>query len=255
MVLRRTRVGYSNVTATLALLVALGGTGYAAVALPRNSVGPQQLKAGAVTSPDIRNGTVQAADLAPSARVPGPQGPQGAQGAQGAQGPQGAQGAPGAQGEPGEPGADGGIGGVRIAASPLPGGGQQILGTDIPAFPQVSVPNVVGPAIARANAKLTLSVNADAVARITCRMFSPSSSTPFDSQDITIRLETKQVGGNWMADEAVIALTGIVHEGAAPGSAGIGCWYSDATGVPVGGNGVVLSGARVVVEEVSGITN
>jgi len=30
---------YANVTATLALIVALGGTSYAAVVLPRNSVG------------------------------------------------------------------------------------------------------------------------------------------------------------------------------------------------------------------------
>lgn len=38
-----------NVIAYLALFIALGGSGYAAVAIPRNSVGTQQLRNGAVT--------------------------------------------------------------------------------------------------------------------------------------------------------------------------------------------------------------
>ena len=36
----RLRVTYANVTATLALFVALGGGAYAATALPANSVAP-----------------------------------------------------------------------------------------------------------------------------------------------------------------------------------------------------------------------
>ena len=62
--------------ALLALVVALGGTSYAAAALARNSVGSPQLKAGAVktvdlgnnavTSAKVKNGTLGAADLAPS---------------------------------------------------------------------------------------------------------------------------------------------------------------------------------------------
>jgi len=43
------RLTYANVVATLALFVALGGASYAAVELPVNSVGPRQLRAGAVT--------------------------------------------------------------------------------------------------------------------------------------------------------------------------------------------------------------
>lgn len=42
----------------LALFVALGGTGYAAFSLPRNSVGAKQLKRNAVTTPKIKNGAV-----------------------------------------------------------------------------------------------------------------------------------------------------------------------------------------------------
>jgi hypothetical protein len=45
----RARLSYANVVATLALFAALGGASYAAVTLPPNSVGPRQLRRGAVT--------------------------------------------------------------------------------------------------------------------------------------------------------------------------------------------------------------
>jgi hypothetical protein len=54
----RRHATYGNVTATLALFIALGGGAYAAVALPANSVGPRQLKANAVTTPKIKNSAV-----------------------------------------------------------------------------------------------------------------------------------------------------------------------------------------------------
>src|SRR3712207_6750314 len=57
------RLTYANVVATLALFIALGGGAYAVTALPRNSVGTQQLKRNAVTSAKIRNRTVAPADL------------------------------------------------------------------------------------------------------------------------------------------------------------------------------------------------
>jgi hypothetical protein len=43
------RLTYANVAATIALFVALGGTSYAVVTLPANSVGSRQLQPGAVT--------------------------------------------------------------------------------------------------------------------------------------------------------------------------------------------------------------
>jgi hypothetical protein len=46
------------VTATLALFLALGGGAYAAIHLPRNSVGTKQLKKGAVTAAKVRNGSL-----------------------------------------------------------------------------------------------------------------------------------------------------------------------------------------------------
>ena len=42
------RLSYANVVATLALFVALGGSSYAALKLPRNSVGAKQIRSGAV---------------------------------------------------------------------------------------------------------------------------------------------------------------------------------------------------------------
>lgn len=51
------------VVSCLALAVALSGVGYAAKALPRNSIGTKQLKANAVTSAKIKNGTIVPADF------------------------------------------------------------------------------------------------------------------------------------------------------------------------------------------------
>src|SRR4051812_19199167 len=53
-----------NTIALLALFVALGGTTYAATALPRNSVGPQQLRKNAVSNPKLKNGAVTGAKVA-----------------------------------------------------------------------------------------------------------------------------------------------------------------------------------------------
>jgi hypothetical protein len=44
--------------ATVALIVAMAGTGYAAFKLPKNSVGTKQLKNGAVTTPKLKNGAI-----------------------------------------------------------------------------------------------------------------------------------------------------------------------------------------------------
>jgi hypothetical protein len=55
------------VVACIALVVALCGTSYAAVALSKNSVGTSQLKANAVTSAKIKNGTIAKGDLSAQA--------------------------------------------------------------------------------------------------------------------------------------------------------------------------------------------
>ena len=91
----------SMVVACLALLVALAGTGVAAVSvvLPRNSVGNAQIQANAVTSAKVKNGSLLKADFK-AGQVPagaiGPAGPAGAAGPAGPAGPAGAAG-PGAK--------------------------------------------------------------------------------------------------------------------------------------------------------------
>jgi len=78
----RRHLTYANVTVTIALFVALGGTSYAAFSLPAGSVGTKQLKNGAVTKAKLARGVV---NLEPGA--PGPQGPIGLQGPPGPPGP------------------------------------------------------------------------------------------------------------------------------------------------------------------------
>jgi hypothetical protein len=85
-----------NVVAYVALFFALGGVGYAAAKIPRNSVGNAQLKRNAVTSSKVKNGTLTAADFAKGVIKAGPAGPQGPQGATGPTGPTGPAG-PGAK--------------------------------------------------------------------------------------------------------------------------------------------------------------
>lgn len=57
------RPSHTTIVAYLALFAALGGTSYAAINLPRNSVGPKQIKKAAVRSPEIRNNTVTSRDI------------------------------------------------------------------------------------------------------------------------------------------------------------------------------------------------
>jgi hypothetical protein len=58
----------------------MGGTSYAAIKLPANSVGTKQIKANAVVASKIKDGTLTAKDFAPGQAPKGIQGPQGAWG-------------------------------------------------------------------------------------------------------------------------------------------------------------------------------
>ena len=82
----KARLTYGNVVATLALFIALGGSSYAALSLPRNSVGSAQLRSNAVRSPDVKNRSLQVTDLSARARasLKGQQGPVGPAGPAGA---------------------------------------------------------------------------------------------------------------------------------------------------------------------------
>jgi hypothetical protein len=63
------RLSYANVIASLAMFVALGGTGVAAVTLDRDSVGSSQIRSGAVRSSEIRDASIRTADISTVARA------------------------------------------------------------------------------------------------------------------------------------------------------------------------------------------
>jgi hypothetical protein len=92
----RRHLTFANVVACLALFIALGGVGYAALKLPKESVGAEQLRREAVTPEKLSDKAKQ--------ELSGRRGPKGTDGAQGKTGPQGPAGPAGAAGPPGEPG-------------------------------------------------------------------------------------------------------------------------------------------------------
>jgi hypothetical protein len=77
------------VIASIALLFALGGTGYAAFKLPRNSVSSVHVRDNSLLAKDFARGQIPRGPAGPA----GPQGPQGPNGAAGAAGPAGPSGA------------------------------------------------------------------------------------------------------------------------------------------------------------------
>lgn len=99
------RLSPAMVVALIALFVAMGGSAYAVIRLPPNSVGTKQLKNGAVTNAKLRNGAVTATKVKMGSLLASnfkagqlPQGPKGTTGPAGATGPTGAT---GPQGPPG----------------------------------------------------------------------------------------------------------------------------------------------------------
>lgn len=110
----RARLSYANITATIALFMALGGVSYAALKLPAGSVDTRQLHNGAVTKPKLAAGV-----LASLAGADGEPGSDGAPGQDGAAGPRGERGEPGPAGPIGPTGPAGPTEGA--STDPLPG--------------------------------------------------------------------------------------------------------------------------------------
>lgn len=106
----RTHLSYANVTATLALFVALSGSAYAAIKLPANSVGTAQIRDKAVTSPKVLDGSLLAADFKPGQLPAGQRGPAGPAGPAGPTGPAGPS------------GLAGGVSGLEVIYAPSVGG-------------------------------------------------------------------------------------------------------------------------------------
>ena len=87
--MRRPRLTYANVVATLALFIALGGTGYAAISLPRNSVGAPQIRPGSIDNSKIKPGSLRKSAFKAGQLPRGPRGAAGAAGPAGAKGDKG----------------------------------------------------------------------------------------------------------------------------------------------------------------------
>ncbi|HEX2095854.1 MAG TPA: hypothetical protein VHF50_00610 [Solirubrobacterales bacterium] len=136
----RRHLSYANVMATIAVFVALGGASYAAIQLPKGSVGTRELKQGAVTSSKLRDGAVKLRDLSRSARggLGGNAGPGGAVGAVGPTGPAGQR---GATGPASPPGATGPTGQAGTTGPTGPAGATGSVGTTGP----VGATGVTGP--------------------------------------------------------------------------------------------------------------
>jgi hypothetical protein len=109
------------VVACLALTVALGGTGYAAIKLPKNSVGTKQLKKNAVVSSKVKNRSLKAVDFAAG------QLPKGAKGASGATGPTGPTG-PSDAWEASSPGATNVTSTPKVLSVTVPAGSYDVTG-------------------------------------------------------------------------------------------------------------------------------
>jgi hypothetical protein len=136
----RRKLSFANVTSMMALMVALGGTSYAA-GLAKNSVGSTQIKSkavknsdlgdNAVTSKKVKNGSLLAADFA-LGQLPA--------GAKGDRGLTGAPGTPGTPGTPGAPGPTGTVGAATVqfeqAPADLANGANQNYGVFCPAGQQ-----------------------------------------------------------------------------------------------------------------------
>lgn len=121
---------YANVTSTLALIVALGGTSYAAATITGKdirdrSVANRDLSANAVTSGKVRDRSLLAKDFKTGQLPAGARGATGAPGATGAAGAAGPAGATGATGPAGSQGQTGpkGLGDAffaKVGASAFP---------------------------------------------------------------------------------------------------------------------------------------
>jgi hypothetical protein len=79
----RARLSFAGVISSIAVFVALCGTGFAAGILPADSVGSGELKPDAVTSSRIKDGALKAKDIARGQLIRGARGQAGARGLMG----------------------------------------------------------------------------------------------------------------------------------------------------------------------------
>ena len=134
----RRHLTFANVMSVVAVFIALGGASYAAVNLPKNSVGTKQLKGKSVGTKQLKGKSVNsnkvkdfsllAKDFKAGQIPSGPMGPMGPPGADGKAGATGATGATGPTGAMGPPGADGKAGATGATGATGPTGATGITG-------------------------------------------------------------------------------------------------------------------------------
>jgi hypothetical protein len=144
----RTHVTYANVTATLALFVALSGSAYAAIKLPANSVGTAQLQNNAVISAKVADGSLLAADFKAGQLPAGQRGPKGPTGPSGPAGPAGAQ---------GPSGAAGGLSGLEVIYAASVGGAFTVKSSEAHCPPGKKVTGGGSVIAGETNARVTVS--------------------------------------------------------------------------------------------------
>jgi hypothetical protein len=207
---KRFRASPALVVASLALLVALGGTAFATVAatLPTNSVG----------SPQVVNASLKRVDI-----QPGVKGPRGPRGAVGARGPTGNAGPNGAAGPAGTAGAAGPIGPTDAYARFVNG----------PIVVPASLTTLANLAIPQAGkyvlfAKVYGMPTGDTTA-VTCRLV---AGADFDQSKLWVRNT---------AGPTTLVLN-VVHEFTAAGSADVQCNY---TGIGATAHYIKMSAIKV----------
>lgn len=131
--------------ALVAMFVLLGGVSYAAVKIPKNSVGTKQLKKNAVTSAKVKNRSLLAVDFKKGQLPMGAAGPTGSQGERGVQGPPGTTGPRGLEGPPGAVGPTGPAGAASMTGATGPTGPAGSTGPTGPAGP-TGAPGATGAA-------------------------------------------------------------------------------------------------------------
>lgn len=85
----RSHLSFANVISLLALFIALGGTSYAILKLPKNSVGARQIERDAVRSGEVKDASLKAGDFRAGELPRGATGPSGPMGTTGPSGPAG----------------------------------------------------------------------------------------------------------------------------------------------------------------------
>lgn len=154
------------VVACIALVVALAGTGYAAIKLPAGSVGNLQLRADSVTSSKVRDGSLRPRDFAG--------------GSIGTRGPRGPEGPPGPAGSAGV--ASGRLGfaardpaSLGAGAVPVSAGATDLIGLDVASgtggyVSSSGVVSATGPSRLAANAQVVILANAPGATDVACRI-------------------------------------------------------------------------------------